>query len=162
VAGTKDVLALRGVDVVRVAGGGGEGKRLFAAGSVIKLVGFGVEDPNQVLVLLKGGTDGRPRVGLLNARSGAIAALSYDPASDRDLQMLESLQGWSRTYGDRVVFVRRQTKQALSGTVEWLDVFRRVGDGEPVDVSQCNGVNCGQPSLSQDGRLVVFVKARSE
>jgi len=58
--------------------------------------------------------------------------------------------------------VKRQTKQALSGTVEWTDVFRKMGSGEPVDVSRCDGVNCGQPSLSQTGRLLVFVKAKAE
>jgi Tol biopolymer transport system component len=29
----------------------------------------------------------------------------------------------------------------------------------PQNVSGCDGVNCGQPALSPDGRRVAFVKA---
>jgi len=86
----------------------------------------------------------------------------YDPASSQDLQMVEDLGGWSRTYGDRHIYVHRQAKQALSGTVEWSDVFLKVDNQPPVDVSQCNGVNCGQPSLSADGHWLVFVKTKAE
>jgi len=91
-----------------------------------------------------------------------MTVVPYDAASNQDLQMLESLQGWSRTYGDKYIYVKRQTKQAFSGTVEWSDVFLNVGNREPVDVSRCDGANCGQPSLSEDGRLLVFVKAETE
>ena len=109
-----------------------------------------------------GEAGGRPRVGLLTVGTGAVAIVPYDPASSQDLQMVENLEGWSRTYGERSISVKRQAKQALSGTVEWSDVFLKAGNQAPVDVSQCDGVNCGQPSLSQDGRLLVFVKARAE
>jgi len=76
--------------------------------------------------------------------------------------MVEHLQGWSSTYGDRHIYVKRKTKQALSGLVQWSDVFLKVGNQEPVDVSQSDGVNCGQPPLSENGHLLVFVKAEAE
>jgi len=88
--------------------------------------------------------------------------LPYDPASGEDLQMVEGLAGWSRTYGERHIYVQKQSKKALSGTVEWHDVFLEVDSEQPVDVSQCDGVNCGQPSLSADGHWLVFVKTKAE
>ncbi len=161
-AGSKDVLALRGTDVVQLPSAGGEARKLYSVEGILKLVGSSSEDPGKVLILLRGEAGGRPRVGLLIVGTGAVAIVPYDPASSQDLQMLENLEGWSRTYGDRSISVKRQAKQALSGTVEWNDVFLKAGNQAPVDVSQCDGVNCGQPSLSQDGRLLVFVKARAE
>ena len=161
-AGTRDVLALRGTDVMHVPVAGGEGRKLYSVDGIMKLVGASSEDAGTVLILLRDGGGGRSRVGSLAVNTGAITPVPYDPASSQDLQMVENLAGWSRAYGERHVFVKRQTKQALSGTVEWSDVFLQVGDQAPVDVSQCDGVNCGQPSLSEDGRWLVFVKAGAE
>jgi len=160
--GTKDVLALRGIDVMRISSGGGGGKKLYSVDDITKLVGASSEDPGTVLILLRGKAASSPRVGLLSVSTGAVTVVPYDPASSQDLQMVESLQGWTRTYGNEQVYVKRQTKQAFSGTVEWSDVFRKVGDAAPVDVSQCDGTDCGQPSLSENRRLLVFVKARTE
>jgi len=161
-AATTSVLALRESDVMEVPSGGGEAKKLYSVNAIIKLLGFGSEDPGKVLILLRGGADGHPRPGLLTVNTGAVTIIPYDPASSQDLQMVENLQGWSRTYGNKYIYVKRQAKEALSGTVEWSDVFLKVNNQEPVDVSRCDGVNCGQPSLSEDGRLLVFIKAKAE
>jgi hypothetical protein len=160
--GTKDVLALRGSDVMQVPSGGGEGKKLYSVDGIMKLVGSGSEDQGKVLILLRGEAGGHPRVALLTVSTGAVTVVPYEAASSQDLQMVENLQGWSRTYGDQHVYVKRQAKQALSGTVEWSDVFLKVGKQDEVDVSQCDGAQCGQPSLSENGRLLVFVKAKAE
>ena len=158
-AGTREVLALRGTDVVQIPVVGGQGRKLYSVDGIVKLVGASSADAGTVLILLRGEAGGRPRVGLLTVTTGAVTPVPYDPASSQDLQMVEDLEGWSRTYGDRHIYVKRQSKQALSGTVEWSDVFLQVGNQPPVDASQCDGVNCGQPSLSENGRLLVFVKA---
>jgi hypothetical protein len=99
---------------------------------------------------------------LLTISTGATTVIPYDYSSGHDLQMVESLQGWTRTYGDQEIYVESQSKQAFSGTVQWTDVFVRIGNAKPVDASQCDGTNCGQPSLSEDKRLLVFVKVRDE
>lgn len=129
---------------MRVLPAGGEGKKLYSIDSIIKLVGSGSEDPGKVLILLRGEAGSHPRVALLTVSTGAITVVPYDPASDQDLQMVENLQGWSRTYDDQHVYVKRQSKQALSGTVEWSDVFLKVRNRE------------------ENGRLLVFVKATAE
>jgi len=161
-AGAKDVLALRGSEVMRFSGGGGEGKKLYSLDGILKLVGANSEDAGTVLILLRADAGGHPRVGELTVSTGKVTLVPYDPASDQDLLMVEALSAWSRTYGDRHIYVQKQTKEAFSGKVEWHDVFLQVGSQPPVDVSQCDGVNCGQPSISTDGRWLVFVKAKAE
>ena len=156
------VLALRGTDVVQIPTVGGQGRKLYSVDGIVKLVGASSADTGTVLILLRGEAGGRPYVGLLTVTTGAVTSLPYDPASSQDLQMVEELGGWSRSYGDRHIYLKRQSKQALSGPVEWSDVFLQVGNQPPVNASQCDGVNCGQPSLSENGRLLVFVKAEAE
>jgi len=95
-AGTKDVLALRGSDVIQFPSGGGEGKKLYSVDSISKLIGFGSEDPGKVLILLRGEAGGHPRVGLLTESTGAVTIVPYAPSSIQDLQMVENLQGWTR------------------------------------------------------------------
>jgi hypothetical protein len=161
--GSDDILALQGADVVRVPSRGGEGKKLYFVDDIVKLVGAaGRDDPEKILILLRGEDDGHPRVGILTVSTGAVTVVPYDLASSQDLQMVENLQGWSRMYGDRRIYVDRQTKHALSGSVEWSDVFLKVDNQDPVDISQGDGVNCGQPSLSETGHLLVFVKAEAQ
>jgi hypothetical protein len=166
--GSDDVLALHGSDVVRISKANGKDTKLHSIDGILKLVGANspagaiFKDAGTVLILLRGQAGGRPRVALLAVATGTVKPVPYDPASAEDLQMLEDLEGWSRTYGDRRIYVQRQSKQALSGTVEWSDVFLQAGKQQPVNVSQCDGMNCGQPSLSADGRSLVFVKAEPE
>jgi hypothetical protein len=160
--GSDGILALHGHYLVRISAQSGEIKRLFPVANVTKLIGFKADDSENVLILQSGDASGRPIVGLLAVSTGKTTPLAYDPSWRVDLQMVENLQSWTRTYGDRQVYVSRQTKQALSGDVEWSDVFLKTDGQEPKDVSQCDGVDCGQPSLSADGRLLVFVKSASD
>jgi len=162
-AGNRDVLALRGLEVVRYPSAGGDGKSLYSVNGILKLVGACSEDPTIVLILLRAhAAGGHPRIGELAVSTGNVKLLPYDPASGEDLQMVEGLAGWSRTYGERHIYVQKQSKKTLSGTVEWHDVFLQVDSEPPVDVSLCDGVNCGQPSLSVDGHWLVFVRSKAE
>jgi hypothetical protein len=158
-AANNEILALSGQDLLQVSARSGEMNKLFSIADISKLVGFSGSDPDTVLILQSGSVGQHAQVALLSIRTGRVTTLPYDPASSADLQMVENLEGWTRTYGDKQVFVRRQTKQALSGTVEWSDVFIQSSGAAPRDVSLCNGTNCGQPSMSADGRSLVFVKS---
>jgi Tol biopolymer transport system component len=73
--------------------------------------------------------------------------------------MLAQVRGQERTYGDAAVYVKTESKRGLSRTIEWTDVYFRRGSSPPQNLSACDGVNCGQPSLSPDGRRIAFVKA---
>lgn len=157
-AGSGDILALRGNDVIRIASGGGDGAKVQSIAGIVKLVGAGGSEPGKVLVLLRNESGSHPRVALLAIDTGSITNLPYDPESSEDLQFVEDLEGWSRSYGQSRVYTKRQTKESLAGTVEWSDVFLAAPGRQPLDVSQCDGVNCGQPSLSTGGNLLVYVK----
>jgi len=114
------------------------------------------------LVLLRNTSGSHPRVGLLAVDTGAITDLAYDPASSQDLQLIEDLEGWSCVSGESRAYVKRQTKEEISGTREWTDVFLVANGQQPIDVSHCDGVNCGQPSFSQNGNRLVYIKEDSE
>jgi hypothetical protein len=158
VPGRNVILALNGANVVEVDPASQKGVIRYATPSISKLVGFSLDNPDSILVLLdKGG--GRPAPGLLSMSSGKINQLSYDPTSSRDLEMIEQLQSWERTYGNTSVYTKRQSKETLYGSAEWTDVYLKQDAKPPVDVSNCDGVNCGQPSLSADGRTVVFIRS---
>jgi hypothetical protein len=159
--GSSDILALRGGDVVRISASGSVNK-LYSIAGITKLVAGSTEKPDTVLILLTENAGGHSRVGLLSVNTGKVTPLAFDPNSSTDLQMVENLEGWTRTFGDKRIYVQRQAKQALSGTVEWSDVFLEAAGQNPVNVSRCDGVDCGQPSLSADGRLLVFVKSDRE
>jgi hypothetical protein len=161
IPGRRNILALKGADLVRLPVGGEAPERLYTINGIIKLVGFSRDDPDKVLVLTEG-TPGRPRIGWVSVKTGKIVPVPYDSTSSEDQRMLEHLRGWDRVYGGTSVYVNKLTKDSFSGRVEWTDVFVKAGEGEPINVSRCEDVACGQPSLSADGRLVVFVKAEQQ
>jgi len=117
-----------------------------------------LDDPDKVFVLTRDAA-GHPGVALLSLSGGKLDPLSYDASSSEDRHMVEHLSSWDRAYGDTSVYIDQQTKSGMAGTLAWTDAFLRAGAGAPIDVSNCDGVNCGQPSLSADRKLVAFVKA---
>jgi hypothetical protein len=161
VPGGKEILTLMGTDVVRIELSGGDAVKRYTITDIAKLVGFSADDPDTVLVL-EGRSAERPAVGLLSLKSGKVTAMPYNPASSRDLEMVEEMQSWERVYGNKSLYTKRQSKETLYGPVEWTDVFLKSGSDEVLDLSQCDGVNCGQPSLSSDGRYVVFIKSNRD
>jgi hypothetical protein len=160
-AASKDIIALKGPEVWLFPTGSSQRKKLFSADGITKLVASSADDPDKVLVLLSY-VGGHARVALLSLSTRKFAPEPYDVASSQDLQLIENMQSWERVYGDQRVYVKRGTKQALSGPVEWADVFRKANGEEPVNVSRCSGAICGQPSMSADGRQVVFVRGEAE
>jgi len=154
------IFALHGTDVVRLDLSGGNAQKVCSIPDIQKLVGTSQEDTDKVLIL-RSDSSKNSVVGLLSVSTGKVEILPYDPASSEDRQMFEHLRGWDRVYGDKSVFVKRQNKQSLSGPVQWTDVFLKDGTNQPVNLSACDEVNCGQPSLSPDGKLLVFIRAQN-
>jgi hypothetical protein len=161
--GGKDILALKGTYVVRVSFPSGKVTNLYAVSGIRKLVGFSKDDSDQVLALIMAhDSSGHPGVAFLSVSGGRLDPLSYDPLSSEDRHMLEHLSAWDRNYGETSVYINQQTKSGLAGTLSWTDVFLKRGSNAPIDVSNCDGINCGQPSLSSDGKLLAFVRADEE
>ncbi|MBV9296539.1 MAG: hypothetical protein JO145_13300, partial [Acidobacteriaceae bacterium] len=121
-------------------------------------IGFCLDDTSEILVLQQPG-QGTPVPAQLSITTGEISPLPYDPNASQDRQMLEHLQGWQREYGTSILYVKRENFQALSGSIEIANVFLKIDDHDPQNISHCDTVNCGQPSLSPDKTQVVFIKA---
>ena len=152
-----DILVIKHEDVIRLSIASQTQQKVATVRGTTKLVGFGRDDPSQVLLLAED-DNGRPKVELLSVNSGELVQLPYDPQSDRDRRMLEDLQGWERSYPSGTVYVKREAAAPMSGTVERSNVFWKQTGHDPVNVSRCELANCGQPSASADGSKVAFIK----
>ena len=157
-AGDEHILALKGNTMIQIPLSGGEPKSLYSLKAVTKIVGVDKGDPDKALILLReaGGSDA---AGILALKNGQVTLLSYDRESQDHGGMISHMKDWERVYGDTKVSVRTESKSGMAGTIGWTDVYLKKGTSSPMNVSRCDGVNCGQPSLSHDGRQVVFVKA---
>jgi hypothetical protein len=99
-------------------------------------------------------------IAVLSLADGRLTAMAYDPRSSEAGTYLAHLRGEERAYGDAVLYVRQETRNEVTGDVlEWNDVFVKEGDKRPRNISQCEGANCRQPSLSADGGRIAYVRA---
>lgn len=159
--GEGKLLALRGEDIVEIPFDGGEGKILFTIKGVEKLVGVSKDGGKQVL-LLKKDEPGKSPIGLLSLSNQSIAPVAFNENSDDDNRLLEHLRGWERVFSNHnmILYTRTETKDGLAGSkIEWSDVYLKKDKQEPVNISNCDGANCGQPSLSFNARYVVYLKS---
>jgi hypothetical protein len=158
--GEKTVLALMENDLVRISVfGSEEPQKLYPIEGAIKLVGLNKEDPDQALILIQD-KENRILPKLLSVKSGALTDIPYDPESDDNRQKLSHLIGTERVYENTTIYVKNETQKENNNDKAWTDVYIKQGDRPPVRISQCNGIDCGQPSLSPEGGALVFIKAK--
>jgi hypothetical protein len=150
------LLALKGDFVVHVPAGGGSPVPIQRIAGAVKLVGFDGRNPADIVVLFE---SDRAPLAVVSLRTGKVAPLPYNAASPEQQRMLTQIRGQERVYGTTRLYVKAESRQGLSRAIEWTDVYLRRGDSPPSNVSGCDGVSCGQPALSPDGRRVAFVKA---
>jgi hypothetical protein len=159
--GNEYVLALYGSDVVRLNLAGATPRKLCSVSGMQKIVGPDLEDADKFLILeMDGNRNTVP--ALLSVGTGKVEPMPFDATAKEDRQTLEVLRGWDRVYGDKSVFVQQRSKDSLAGPVEWTDVYFKDGAKPPVNASDCDEVICGQPSLSPDGKLLLFVKTGAD
>lgn len=154
----KSVLAVKEESLWRVALNGGAATRLHRVPGLRKLVGIDAADMDKSLGLVL--RDEKWTVGLLSITRGEFSELEFNGALSEDRQALAHLKGWDRSYGTTALYVKNETRPSLAGgDEEWSEVFLQRRKDAPIKVSRGNGTSCGQPSLSSDGRMVVFIKA---
>src|SRR5207249_2611277 len=98
----------------------GAASKIRQVAGLTKAVGIDRHDSDKILVLIKHGSTAAP--ALLSLATGAITDISYDANSPDDRKLLNHLKGWERVYGDIMVYSRAQTRESVSGTIEWQDV----------------------------------------
>lgn len=152
------VLALKDGALWRLSLETGTATRIRPVAGLTKVVGSDRDDSDKILVLVK--RDSTTSPALLSLTTDSITEIPYDANSPADRKLLNHLKDWERVYGETRVYPRAQTREGIAGTAEWQDVFLKKDDAAPVNISRCEGDNCGQPSLSGDGTKVVFIRAR--
>jgi hypothetical protein len=151
------ILTLKGDKVVHFPGGGTSPSVLQTVKGIDKLVGTNTKESGRVLAVLED-ADGRSMPAILSLDDGAISPLPMDWESEEDIRVLAHLRGWERDYGDIELAVQRVRKSGMVGTREWHDVFLIRKGENPKNITNCDGSDCGQPSLSPDRTRVVFIK----
>ena len=150
-----NIYALRAQTIVRVPAGGTPPPIKIAG--VVKLVGFDSQNPDELIVLVKADS-GRSPLAVVSIKSGTVTTLPFEAKSDEERRMLAQIQAEDRIYGETKVYTKRDSKQGLARKIEWSDVYVQRGTAPPQNVSACDGIMCGQPALSPDGRRVAFIK----
>jgi hypothetical protein len=154
----QSVLVLKGSDLYRVPLKDGSPTKVQSLTGVIKLVGISRDDGDQLLVLTKDAHDG-PGAALLSIKTGAAMALPHDPKSEEDELLFAHLAGWERVFGNVRLYCEDEETEAAGGnTIRFTDVILKRGSDAPINLTNGNGVSNCQPSLSSDGKRVVFVR----
>jgi hypothetical protein len=151
------IVALRRDDILEIPLNGNPPRVLLSVAGIEKLIGFDRNSPARVLALTR--TAAKPVV-VVSLKTGELTAITYDPRSPADREVLAHLRGEERAYGATTLYVETQTKTDLTGAVlEWTDVFVKEPGKPPRNVSRCDGVDCAEPALSADASTAAFVKA---
>jgi hypothetical protein len=154
----QNVLALKNGELYRVSLSGDAPVKLHTVADVTKLVGLSRDDSDQLLVI---GEDPQhlPFAALLSIQSGQFAVIPHNANSSDDQVMIAHLAGWERVYGDTRVYTEKNEKQGPGGmTIEFTDVYLKHANDPPINLTHGNRVSSSQPSLSSDGRIVVFIR----
>lgn len=155
-AGGESIVALRGDRLVRISVKSRKVQVLHNIPGVEKLVGFDRKDPDKLLLVLE--KDTAP-LSLLSLETGDLTSLPYDPRSKEHRKMLSHIKGQERVYGAVRVYVKTESKRGMEGGLDWSDVYLQQDEAAPRNISKGDGVSCSQPSLSPDGKAVVYVRA---
>jgi hypothetical protein len=148
VEGDQQITALRGSELVRIPRDGGEAEVVGTLPGVTKLVGVNRKDP-QELLFLAADENGRILIERFSLQTHRSTPVPYDPKKDD--RMLQHLISWERVY-------KGIDNGQIHIYVHQADIYLERGENEPRNVSRAGGVPCSQPSLSQDGRFVTYVK----
>ncbi len=149
------VYALRGDVVIRIPVAGGAATTQGHAPGLVKLVGF--DRPDDLVVLTEAGAPASP-LAALSLKTGQLTPLPHDPTSAAELHLIAFVRGDERIYGETRVYTRTESRPGALRPTEWTDVYVARGTATPLNVSACQGLDCGAPALSGDGRSVVYVK----
>ncbi len=144
------ILVLKGDQIIKVSLKGETQQTYSPIAGVVKIIGYSLDDKDKILVL-KANPDKHLLLGFFSLANNRIAEeIQLDEKNDRDRTIKEYLEGGTRIYSDTTLYVETDGEKS--------DVFLARPDRSPEQITQCS-VQCGQPSLSPEGRYVVYIKA---
>lgn len=152
------ILAITGERVVKISLADRSMTDVATVPGIKKLVGVENDTPDNILVLTDLDHDNCPGVGILSLTKHEVTALPNE-GREEDLALVNYLSSWKREFSDKTVLELR-TKKEENGNREFTDVWLKLKDKNAVNVSRCERVNCGQPSISNDRSSVVFVQGK--
>jgi len=153
------IFAIRTNELYRIPVDRKPAAKLYALSGVSKLVGVSRDDPDQLLVVAND-PQGGAFAAVLSIKTGAKTPIADSTHSDEYRAMLTQLTGWERVYGTTHVYTEDEEKPgAGDSTIEFSDVYLRRRNDVALNLTNGNGVSSSQPSLSADGRTVVFIRS---
>lgn|SRR6185503_3276977 len=153
------VLALKDKKIVKITLATKQIQVLRKFDDITKLVGLETmgdsPNPKHLLILSDTDRDGCPSVGVINLKNFSLEKLEY---GTEDQTMVNHLQDWNRVYDDGALEFQVRLTEKNRGQVKWTDVFLRRNDTW-TNVTKCEPVMCGHPSISHNRKKVVFIKS---
>lgn len=138
----------------------GQVEKAFSNFTVSKLVAINQENTSQVLLIYID-HNGQEAAGLLSWQTGQLTSISSSTGSEDDRKMMSHLRGWERLYGSSgEIRVYSEVRTSRQFGWRWREVLYQNSKGK-TEVTQCKPNRCGQPSLSEDSKFVVYIKAKS-
>lgn len=137
----------------------GEVTEVRAVPGIKKLIGVEKDAPDQLLIMTDLDNDNCPNVGVLSLADGSVVNLQYENNSE-DKDIVTYLRGWEREYDDGTkLVIKLETKRRNGADVKATNAFLKLRDRDLLNVSNCApGVNCGQPSISNDRKFLLFIR----
>ena len=138
------ILAIKAGKVVKISSLGVAPEELAGEVGPARLLGFARGKSNKVAVLKRD----PEQLGLLSLDTGGFTPLDATTQTDN----IHQLWAWDTAY-DQIRLYHRQ-----GAGKETLDVFMERSGQPPENLTECRKADCGQPSLSDDGSQVAYIK----
>jgi len=150
--------ALKGRSLVSVPLDDGAPREFRVPSGVVKLLGTDRQDADRLLLLMQA-AEGTSELAELSLKSGRLTPKAIDRRDRNQRRMLSHLGGQNRDYDGVSIRVRTESKAGVGGHIEWSDIYVQRGREPAINVSRCDGADCGQPALSADRKHVIFIRA---
>jgi len=159
------VLALSGEKVVKIDVvlegtqiSAGTAAELATIPGIIRLIAVQSDAADQVLILTDMDHDNCPGVAVLNLNDRSVVPLTHTNSKE-DGNLIDYLRRSEREYDDGTKLeVRMEIKKKDGKDLQAVNAYLKLPGKDYANISRCPaGVNCGQPSVSNDRKYVLFV-----
>jgi hypothetical protein len=123
---------------------------------VLKLVGIDPAAPDELLIVLPG-PGNLPTPAVLSIATGRQTAIGPVPKGD---EVVDHLLDQKRVYEGRTVDIAKTEESAFSGRIWRWNVVTSPWTDPLTQLTHCADTDCIQPTVSADGKMFAYVRAR--